>query len=98
MYLNGGVNDYYSYSDITIPANEWMHIAFVFKNSEGLKKIYINGVDHTGYGPNKTSTPSGIPSTVTIGSLFTGYLSDYRIYATALSASDVQALYELGEV
>lgn len=99
LYLNGGSDDYYMYGSQVIPVDEWTHIAFVFKNSTGLRNIYINGILKNNYGPNKTSTPSGIPDVVKLfGQNFSGYVSDYREYATALSASDVAELYNAGVV
>lgn len=95
LYLNDGTNDYYNYGNLALPAGQWSHIAFVFNNTTGTKLIYINGVEHTNKsGPNKTSTPAGIPDTVAIGSQYAGYISDYREYATALSAEDVLELYQ----
>ena len=95
LYLNGGSDDYYMYGSQVIPVDDWTHIAFVFKNSTGLRNIYINGILKNNYGPNETSTPSGIPDSVTLfGQNFAGYVSDYREYATALSADDVMALYK----
>lgn len=99
LYLNGGSDDYYMYGSQVIPVDEWTHIAFVFKNSTGLRNIYINGILKNNSGPNKTSTPSGIPDVVKLfGQNFSGYVSDYREYATALSASDVAELYNAGVV
>ena len=96
LYANSGTNDYYNYGNLALPANQWSHIVFVFKNSTGTKLIYINGENHTNTsGPNKTSTPKGIPDTVVIGSSnYEGSLCDYREYATALSADDVKSLYQ----
>ena len=93
LYLNSGANDSYTYSSKVIPMNEWSHIAFVFKNSETIKKVYINGVDCSGSGPTR-QVPAGIPSTVVIGKNFTGYMSDYREYSTALSADDILTIYK----
>lgn len=99
LYLNAGNNDYYMYGSQKVNANEWTHIAFVFKNSTELRNVYVNGVLTNSGGPNKTSTPSGIPATVKVGgSNFAGYMSDYREYATALSASDVKALYNANKL
>ena len=96
LYLNSGTNDYYNYGNLALPANQWSHIVFVFKNSTGTKLIYINGENHTNTGgPNKTSMPAGIPDSVIIGSgNYEGGLCDYREYATALSAEDVKSLYQ----
>ena len=96
LYVNSGANDYYNYGNLALPANQWSHIVFVFKNSTGTKLIYINGENHTNTsGPNKTSTPKGIPDTVIIGNgNYEGGLCDYREYATALSADDVKSLYQ----
>lgn len=95
LYINSGTNDYYNYGNLALPANQWSHIVFVFKNSTGTKLIYINGENHTNMGgPNKTSTPAGIPDSVIIGGgNYEGGLCDYREYATALSAEDVLSLY-----
>lgn len=94
LYLNSGTNDYYNYGNLALPANQWSHIVFVFKNSTGTKLIYVNGENRTNTGgPNKTSTPKGIPDTVIIGGSYAGYMCDYREYATALSAEDVKQLY-----
>lgn len=96
LYANSGTNDYYNYGNLALPANQWSHIVFVFKNFTGTKLIYINGENHTNTsGPNKTSTPKGIPDTVVIGGgNYEGGLCDYREYATALSADDVKSLYQ----
>ena len=94
LYLNLGVNDYYNYGNLAVSANEWTHIAFVFKNSNATKLIYINGVNRTNTGgPNKTSTPVGISDTVTIGKNLAGYISDYRFYCTSLLDTDIKQLY-----
>lgn len=95
LYANSGSNDYYNYGNKAVTAGVWTHVAFVFRNSDVTKLIYINGVEQTNKnGPNKTSTPSGIQDVVTVGYNLAGYISDYRVYATALSADDVKSLYQ----
>lgn len=97
LYLNNNTNDYYNYGNLAIQANTWTHIAFVFKNSNATKLIYINGVNHTNTnGPNKTSIPKGIPDIITVGTNLAGYISDYRIYCTALLDTDIKLLYKMG--
>ena len=94
LYLNGGANDYYNYGNKKVVAGVWTHIAFVFKNSNATKLIYINGINQTNTnGPNKTSTPYGLSDTIDMCSNLSGYISDYRIYTTALSDEDILELY-----
>lgn len=98
LYLNSGstTNDYYNYGNKIIEPNRWTHIAFVFKNSTGTKLIYMDGKNQTNMnGPNKSSTPFGIPNTITVGENLAGQISDYRIYATALSEDDIKELYSV---
>ena len=96
LYLNSGANDYYNYGNLAVSAGVWTHIAFVFKNSNATKLIYINGVNHTNTsGPNKTSTPKGIPDTITVGTNLAGYISDYRVYCTPLLDTDIKLLYNI---
>ena len=97
LYLNYGTNDYYRYGNKALELNKWQHVAFVFRNSDGLRNVYINGVLTNGTGPNATSTPLGISSITTLlGGGYEGYVSDYREYATALSDDDIKELYNLG--
>lgn len=97
LYLNSGANDYYNYGNLAVSAGVWTHIAFVFKNSNATKLIYINGENHTNTsGPNKTSTPSGIQDIVTVGYNLAGYIADYRIYCTPLLDTDIKMLYNVG--
>ena len=82
----------------TVNAGEYNH--FVIVMSDSICNAYVNGV------LSKTwSIGGGNPGIITLNNcflgksnwstdkLFSGGLSDFRIYATALSASDVQALY-----
>ena len=77
--------------------NEWNHCVFVHSDSDC--KIYLNG-EYIATGTAKASNPSGnyfvgAWNTATQQN-FEGNMSDFRIYATALSAEDVKDLYELG--
>ena len=95
LYANSGSNDYYNYGNKAVTAGVWTHVVFVFRNSDVTKLIYINGIEQTNKnGPNRTSTPSGIQDIVTVGYNLAGYISDYRVYATALSPTDVKSLYQ----
>jgi prepilin-type N-terminal cleavage/methylation domain-containing protein len=75
-----------------IVTNSWYHLTVTYDGS--LASIYVNGV--------LVSTSSGniIPSNanVNIGSIagfssWTGYIDDVRLYNRALSAAEIQALY-----
>jgi hypothetical protein len=98
LYLNSGDNDYYVYSNsVNLLANQgWKHVVFTFRNSDGYRKIYINGEDKTGSGPNKTSTPSGLSSLFRIGQLSQGTISGVRIYNRVLSLTEIKSLYDQG--
>ena len=108
LYINNGINDFYTYGNKAIVTDEWQHVAFVFKNgtvsgsgttSDAIKLIYINGVNQTGKGLNKTNTPFGIPDNVILfGGDFSGNVSDYREYCTALSEEDIKELYNTSAI
>ena len=94
LYLNGGVNDYYTYGSSSIVANTWHQIVFVFRNSDGLRKIYLDGVNISTAGPNFTSTPFGLLSTFKLGTNFKGGIDELRIYGKAFTDQDVKDFYE----
>lgn len=97
LYLNSGNNDYYRYGNKVIELNKWQHIAFVFRNSDGLRNVYVDGVLTNGTGPNATSTPYGLPANTTLfGGNFEGYVSDYREYARALTDEQIKDLVKWG--
>lgn len=98
LQLNWGANDYYVYSNATgLVANQgWKHVVFVFRNSDGLRKIYIDAVDKTGTGPNVTYTPSGISAQLRIGNGVVGSISNVKIYNRVLSAAEVKSLFDKG--
>lgn len=95
----GSLSPNYARNNKTIATNTWHMFTYVF--NAGVVKWYLNGVKGT------TTTYSS--DTLTPGSAFTlgdsytgnqwntnfhGKLSDFRIYATALSDEDVAALYK----
>lgn len=95
-YWNG--NPDVTYSNAIITDNAWQHVC-ITKNGKSDVKIYINGV------LKETSTAAhntlSFPTTFRIGrdtrsgdgTPYKGLMSDFRIYATALSAEDVLELY-----
>jgi hypothetical protein len=97
LYINSSDNDSYTYSDITIPENEWFHIAYVLNTNTQRCQIYINGILHgTSTNYSETDIPSGFGSTMSIGTNLEGYISDIRVYAKDLSSNDILDLYQSG--
>jgi len=96
LYLNSGDNDYYIYSSQTalLTGQGWKFVTFLFRNSDGYRRIYIDGVNRSGSGPNKTYTPLSLSSTLRIGSGVSGSMSDVRIYNRVLSTDEITRLYE----
>lgn len=93
-------NAQFTFSDYTISANEWTHV--VVTRSSSAKKLYINGELK-----QLTSTVGDMANVYDIGSIgassvsgnvfgnYTkGNISDFRIYATILSDSDILELYQ----
>ena len=88
-----------TFSDYSIPVNTWLHL--VVTRSLNSKNLYINGnlVQPTttvgdmrevyAIGSIGASSASG----GNLGNFTKGAFSDFRIYSTALSASDVKELY-----
>jgi hypothetical protein len=81
-------------------ANQWNHIVVV-KTGANTRDVYVNGVLVT---PSGSNYWVGDQDTLNIGnrhvsggysSYFKGQLSDFRAYATALSADDIKRLYEV---
>ena len=81
-------------------ANTWVHIAITY--SSGTLTIYRNGSKLSGspYSVGGTAfnviNQGRLGSAVQDGYYWDGFMSDVRIYATALSYDDIKELYALG--
>lgn len=97
----GGNSPNYTKGTGTLSTNTWYHCTYVWNN--GVAQWYLNGaacgnsVTYTGktYIENGVTCTLGDSYTGTSwnGTPFSGYLSDFRIYCTALSADDIKQLY-----
>ena len=87
----------------TISLNEWTHVCCTFSSTTGDKRIYINGVldnsvnlgaGYTMQFGSVTNTSFGqLRSHDTVTYYYHGLFQQIRIYNTALSATDVNLLY-----
>ena len=99
FYWNG--NPDYNNTSFTITDGSWQHIAVV-RESATSTKFYKNGVLVNTYTSSCAAQASG-SAVYYIGrdqrtgaTAYKGYMSDFRLYATALSADDIKALYNIG--
>ena len=98
---NGSTGSYVLYDDL-YTENEWNHIAII-KTGEKTRTVYVNGQEAT---PRTNSYFNGNGTKLKIGcryynsyrDYFTGQISDFRAYATQLSAADVLELYHTPEI
>ena len=94
-------NSQATFSSYTIPVNTWIHIVVTRNNTS--KKLYINGelkqTINTVGDMNNIYSIGSIGASSNSGTNFNnftdGSYSDFRIYATALSADDIKELYQI---
>ena len=101
-YFGGNSPNYTKAGSGSLAANTWYHAVYVWNN--GVAQWYLNGaklgnaVTYTGKTYISNSAPSTIGDSYTgsswNGTPFTGNISDFRLYATALSADDIKELYQ----
>lgn len=99
FYWNGSPD--LSTSSLVISDGSWQHIAVVKEENKTTVKCYYNGElkdTFTNTFSDKTFTGSLRIARDTRGdsTSYTGLMSDFRIYATALSANDIKQLYQVG--
>jgi hypothetical protein len=96
------INGIQLFSSVDIPTNQWVHIAGTY---DGLNaKIYVNGVLSASttyaYGINPGTQPLSIGCSINGGpvSLFNGQIDETSLYNRALSASEIQGIYNAGSL
>lgn len=97
--IGGVATGYQNYSNYDITANTWYHCCLVCDDSKS--RLYINGIQKWEASKGSITDFSqlilgGKTAAANDGYQYTGQHSDFRIYATALSADDVKELYSLG--
>ena len=100
LYWDGSPDEHCT--GATITDGVWQHIC-ITKNGTSDVKVYVNGVQK--WASTATHSALAFPTTYRIGrdtrsndgTPYKGLMSDFRIYATALSAEDVLALYNTPE-
>jgi hypothetical protein len=102
--IGAGTNSVYAnISPLTYIANQWCHITAVISNHNYVK-IYFNGVlistVNTSISFNAFSEPFEFgrwAQSVSIAELFKGSADDLAFWSRALTASEIQQLYTLGQ-
>lgn len=86
-----------------VPLGEWSHLMATYDPTAGEWRLYVNG-ELSNSGPRTGGFGGIMRSKLALGSwawtqahFLNGLLSDIRIYNRALSAAQVQALYEAGK-
>ena len=94
LYGNSGTDDHYVYSTNATPTNRWVHVAFVYRVSDKICKIYYDG-ELGSPSPfwREGRLPRGFSGITNFGTYLRGLLSDVRVYATALSPEDIREVY-----
>ena len=95
LYGNGGANDHYTYSSGVIPTGQWIYFTYVYRTSDRICKIYLDGaLDKSATNYQEGDVPSGFKSTTIFGQDFDGKLDDIRVYNRVLSATEIKKLYD----
>lgn len=76
--------------------DKWYHIVVQYNSNKSDVQLYINGVAQTTRGDGDSwnhTTSTLMLGKRSTGSTINAYISDFRLYATALSEEDIQKLY-----
>ncbi len=95
---------YQQTTNAAVPVNVFTHVAAVYRQNPPAMEIYVNGVLQAGTTNgscsfiNQNDTPVRIGRRIDSGStaFFNGIIDEVSIYNRALSASEIQSLYNAG--
>ena len=86
------------WTNTSIAADTWYHVAVIF--TSGSAQVYFNGADK---GSKSVTTNSGSYTATNIGGMrysaanyFNGNIDEVAVFASALSSSDITAIYNSG--
>ena len=98
--------------EVTFPVNtlvddRWYHLVFTYNGVGGAsgREVYIDGVQQIGAHAGTSSAVLALADSTmyiaanyaqSVGYLFSGLISNYKLYNVALEASEVRKLYNLG--
>jgi hypothetical protein len=83
-----------------IISNQWYFVTLVWSSPTSQGKLYLDGIEKsaaTNYELHSTPTEIHLGSHNGNHQYYKGLIDDVRIYDRALSAEEVQALYNLGQ-
>jgi hypothetical protein len=84
-YLNGNQ---------TLAADTWYHVVLTYNSADSLRTIYIDGAADTANTTNGHVLSLSTNQRTWIGAGFNGVIDEVRLYNRALSAAEIEALYE----
>ena len=105
FFISDGTDQYFMQSTTDILSPGWHHFVIVWDDDSAAgTKMYIDAADdnasHTGTISAIDSPSNAVPLTIgaesDLGKFFDGKLDDVRIYDRALTAQEVQDLYDAG--
>jgi hypothetical protein len=100
LYQSGASSSFVC-SSSAIPTNKWSFVAATYTKSSGAISLYINGqgAGSSSVGSSPTDIAGGAVGVCAYcgyADYFPGSIADVQIYSAALSAAQIQALYQEG--
>jgi Tfp pilus assembly protein PilE len=104
-YINGGVNDFYSYSKNVSPLNTKISYSGTYIKNASINtvKMYTNATDvltnnNDAWPSNVPRIPTGMASTLNYSSNISDYIYSIRIYSRVLTDAEILQNFDLDKV